>query len=309
MILTVTLNPSLDEEYLLPTVEPGRWNSAEQSQRTPGGSGVNIAIMLRQLGMDVLATGFVAGYNGDALLEGLRERGVTTNFSVVEGETRTNVNMIDLRAGIETCILEKGPTVTRGEGERFFSSYRRMLRRCEAAVIGGSLPPGLGADFYLALAEAAAEEKLPLYVNAEGELTRAVASFGPRFVNVTPRHRLARGEKADQSRALALAKEAVAGGALLAVATCGEDGELFAHASGCWLARLPTGTPVSSLFTFDDALTAGAVWALQRGLPVEEAVRFAIACAAEDCRHTLKGLRGRQAVEAQLPYVTLERID
>ena len=90
MIVTVTLNPAVDEEYLVPEFRPGSWFRASQVNRSAGGKGINVSILLRQMGYDSAALGFLAGYNGEYIRDALRRERVTTNFVHVRGETRTN---------------------------------------------------------------------------------------------------------------------------------------------------------------------------------------------------------------------------
>ena len=91
MIVTVTLNPSVDEEYLLDEIVLGSWSRANSTLRMPGGRGINVALMLTQLGYSAVAMGFLAGFNGEYIRDALRRANVTTNFVHIQGETRTNV--------------------------------------------------------------------------------------------------------------------------------------------------------------------------------------------------------------------------
>lgn len=313
MIVTVTLNPAVDEEYLLPQFTSGNWTRALSSQRTPGGSGVNVAIMLHQMGYETAAMGFLAGFNGDYIRDALRRAGVTTNFIHVPGETRTNVNIIDSSTCSETCIVEEGPQIDDEALRSFTANYRRMLNRASAVVLGGTLPPGVPADFYRELCFQARSAGLPVYVNAAGEELKAALEGNPLYANVD--HRLLLGvecqgqtEDSMESQRKTLA-EVRALGIKWAVASSEVCSEVFSTPAGIWLASSSDKSEARSLFTFDDAITAGMVAATMEGMDVQDVVRFSMSCALEDSSHPMKGVRSRQAVERFMSSVQLERLD
>ena len=311
MIVTVTLNPAVDEEYLMPHFASGQWTRSLSSQRTPGGSGVNVALMLQQMGYETAAMGFLAGFNGDYIRDALRRAGITTNFVHVPGETRTNVNIIDTATESETCIVEEGPKID-AEAVRFFlANYSQMLNRASAVVLGGSLPPGVPVDFYRDLCLGAREAGLPVYVNAVGPELMGALAGDPLYANVDHRFLMGTGSRIDdsveaQKRAVS---EVRALGVRWAVASCQVGGEVFSTPAGIWLANCREKMETRSLFTFDDAITAGIVTATLEGMEVQDAVKFAMACALEDSSHSMKGVRSRRAVEDRVESVSLRRLD
>ncbi len=80
MILTVTLNPAVDEEYVVPEFRPGGWFRATKSSRSPGGKGINVSTLLAQFGYTSTAMGFLAGFNGEYIRNALRASRITTDF-------------------------------------------------------------------------------------------------------------------------------------------------------------------------------------------------------------------------------------
>ena len=73
MIVTVTLNPAVDEEYVVPEFRPGGWFRATKVQRSPGGKGINVSLVLKQLGLETAAMGFLAGFSGEYIRDFLRQ--------------------------------------------------------------------------------------------------------------------------------------------------------------------------------------------------------------------------------------------
>lgn len=311
MIVTVTLNPAVDEEYVIPRYESGRWIRSSSSQRTPGGSGINVALILNQLGFETAAMGFLAGFNGDYIRDALRRYGITTNFIHVPGETRTNINVVDEAHQCETSIVEGGHPVSSEAVARFMTNYRRMMSRASAVVLGGSLPQDVSGDIYGEMTRIAVDAGLPVYVDASGAELSAALEGDPFYVNVD--HRFLLGEQAQtsvepQDARAALVDHLKNYGARWAVASCDVCGEIFSTPSGIYLAKADRDI-ARSLFTFDDAITAGVVVATLENMPVEDVVKFSLACALEDSSHALKGVSSREAVERFLPSVSIERLD
>ena len=107
-----------------------------------GGKGVNIARALRLLGRPVIATGLAGGATGTRLLDELREESVLTAFERIDGESRTNLAVIDPTNGEQTEINERGPEVSAAEFERFTEQLVYLARGARICVLAGSVPPG-----------------------------------------------------------------------------------------------------------------------------------------------------------------------
>ena len=114
MIYTVTFNPAIDYVVSLNgSLVPGEINRAVSEDFQFGGKGINVSNVLRTLGMETTALGFIAGFTGDGLENGLREMGLTTDFIRVEkGMTRINAK---IKAAEETEINGMGPMITEKE--------------------------------------------------------------------------------------------------------------------------------------------------------------------------------------------------
>ncbi|MDR1650840.1 MAG: PfkB family carbohydrate kinase, partial [Synergistaceae bacterium] len=148
MIVTITPNPAVDEVYTVDEFKPGRWYRSNKVVRSPGGRGVNVSIILKQLGYDSVATGFLAGHSGGYIKDDLILRGITTSFVNIKGENRTNTFVKDTAEKIETAIMEEGPEAPDDAVCRFFRTLDHLVLRATAVHMGGSLPPGLPEDFY-----------------------------------------------------------------------------------------------------------------------------------------------------------------
>ncbi|GAE44272.1 1-phosphofructokinase [Mesobacillus boroniphilus JCM 21738] len=101
MIYTLTLNPSVDYIIEADEIQLGSLNRSSKETKLPGGKGINVSRVLRSLGVESKATGFIGGFTGKYVEEFLNQEGVQTRFVNVEGDTRINVK---LKAGTETEI-------------------------------------------------------------------------------------------------------------------------------------------------------------------------------------------------------------
>ena len=186
MILTVTLNPAIDKILVLNGFEIHklhRLNPDEMSMTVPGGKGVNIALALKIMGNEVIATGFAGGYEGHMLCDQLRQRGVTTSFIFSEGSTRTNTSILDLKNETLTEINDFGQKIPADDLEFFLDNYHRLLHRVEFVVIAGSIPRGIPEDFYKKLIEMTQQHNLKVMVHTSSKYLEQIVDTAPFLIN------------------------------------------------------------------------------------------------------------------------------
>lgn len=310
MIVTVTLNPAVDEEYIVPEFRPGGWFRTSSVDRTPGGKGINASLLLSQLDYENAAMGFLAGFNGEYIRDALRRKRITTNFVHVKGETRTNVYIVDEVGHVETGIAEGGPYVSEEALERFLANYDRMLRRARLVVMGGSLPPGVPHDFYRELVNRARKMDIPAVLDAAGPPLLEALEAGPAIAKIDHRFmtRMAGIALTTLDNLIEVVSTVHDQGVEWAVTSYRSYGEVFFTPEGIFLAEFERKGLVS-LFGADEALISGMVIAREEQMDVESTIRFATACAWENSRHIEKGVRGREAVEELMPRVLIEKLD
>ena len=309
MIVTVTLNPAVDEEFVVSDFRPGGWFRSTQADRTPGGKGINVSIMLRQLGYESTTMGYLAGFNGSYILDSLRRKRITTSFIHVRGETRTNVYIIDGNGNVGTGLSEPGPDVPEAAQERFMRMYERMLQRARLIVIGGSLPPGTKTGVYAELIRKARALGIPTIIDSAGEPLLEALDAGPTIAKID--HRF-------MSRMLGVPLNSLDNiidvlstlhkkGIQWAVASYHVFGNVFFCPDGAFLSMADRRTSVS-LFASGDALIAGLIAAREEKMSSLDSIRFAMACAWETTTHFEKGISSRNAVEEIIRKVEIEKL-
>ena len=108
MIYTITFNPAVDLVIQVPNCQLGTLNRSMSEEYVAGGKGINISVVLKRLGVDNIATGFLGGFTGKFIEEFLEKEGVITHFISVDGTTRINVKV---KGEVETEINAAGATV------------------------------------------------------------------------------------------------------------------------------------------------------------------------------------------------------
>lgn len=179
MICTVTFNPSLDYIVRVDDMRLGVINRTTYEKILPGGKGVNVSIVLGNLGHASRALGFVAGFTGDELCRLCAEAGVETDFiRVAEGMTRINAKV---KSNEETELNGQGPVITARDVEALFSKVD-ALGGGDTLVISGSVPAALPHDMYERIMERLQGRGVRTVVDAERDLLTRVLPYCPFLV-------------------------------------------------------------------------------------------------------------------------------
>lgn len=185
MILSITPNPSIDISYFLEQFQTGDIHRVQSMVKTPGGKGINVAKVLRDLDAQVTCTGFLGGTAGHYIEKSLQQRGIHTAFIPVEGETRSSYAIKDLASQVTTEIREQGPVVSVQAAQKLLDFVEKTHRDYSLISCSGSLPQGLSIDFLEALVGAAADT--PIIFDVSGEaLRKTVFSFAQKPYAIKP---------------------------------------------------------------------------------------------------------------------------
>lgn len=172
MILTITLNPSVDIAYQLDTFQLDTVNRVENVQKTAGGKGLNVTRVLKQIGEDVVATGFIGGELGNYVKKQLTRRDIKNSFVEIGNETRNCIAI--LHEGQQTEILEQGPTIQEHEALNFIEHLEIILNNVDVVVISGSLPKGLASNYYVKVIELCKKCGVAVVLDCSGEALKNV---------------------------------------------------------------------------------------------------------------------------------------
>lgn len=256
MIYTVTFNPSLDYIVRTDHFRLGEVNRTTYEEVLEGGKGVNVTIVLKNMGLDSVALGFVAGFTGRAIEEGLERRGCRTDFVHIEqGMSRINVK---LKAEEETELNGQGPVIEDRHIEELYGKLD-ALKEGDVLVLAGSIPNTLPTDMYERIMERLQGRGIRIVVDATRDLLTRVLKYHP-FLIKPNHHELGeifnvtltdKDEIADYARRL---QQMGAGHVLVSMAG---DGAVFVSESGqTYRCAAPKGQVVNSVGA-GDSMVAG----------------------------------------------------
>ncbi len=180
MIYTITFNPSLDYTISVRGFETGKINRTVHESIFAGGKGINVSMVLRNLGTDSTALGFIAGFTGKEIERRLKEQGIQTDLiEAEEGYSRINVKMKDGKT--ETEINGAGPVIKEAQIHALYEKLDRLTNK-DLLVISGSVPSCLPDDMYERILERLVGKDIPVVVDAAGGLLKKVLPYHPFLV-------------------------------------------------------------------------------------------------------------------------------
>ncbi len=279
MILTLTLNPTVDLASDADQVQPVRKVRTRGDSFDPGGGGVNVSRVLRELGGETLAIILAGGVSGTLLEELLREGEVPHLTVPIAGRTRISHTVHDLKARLEYRFVPEGPTLSEAEWQAGLAALEQTPG--DWLVASGSLSPGVPADYYARCKAITVRRGMPFVLDTSGAPLQA--ALGPGLKLIKPSQgefdtlvgrKLAPGELAEAAQGF------VAQGAteLLAV-TLGGEGALLASAEG--VLQLPAlDVPALGAVGAGDSFLAAMVLHLAQGAASRDAFAWGMAAGA-----------------------------
>ena len=179
MIYTVTFNPAIDYVVRTGEMKVGVVNRTESEEIYFGGKGLNVSIILNELGIKSEALGFVAGFTGEAIENGMAKDGIKTDFvHLNNGFSRINVK---IQSSFETEINGQGPEISEENIEELFKKLNK-IQDGDTIVLAGSIPASLPSDIYERILEYLKNKKIRAIVDATGDLLMNVLKYKPFLI-------------------------------------------------------------------------------------------------------------------------------
>lgn len=283
-VVTVTLNPAIDQTITVEALKPGSVHRAKAVRHNAGGKGVNVASCLADWGTPVTATGLLGTGNAAPFEALFQTKGIADAFVRLPGETRVNIKIADLAANDTTDINLPGLSADAGAVGRVRETVLGLVEPGTPVLLAGSLPEGLPTDAYAALTADLAAAGARVVLDSSGApLAAALASTGALPHCIKPnRHELedwAGRPLPTTADLLDAARDLHRRGVSVVVVSLGADGALFVDGARALHGRLP---PVQALSTVGagDAMVAGLIAAFQQDGGLEDVARLSVAFAA-----------------------------
>lgn len=179
MIYTVTFNPSLDYIVSVEDFRPGLTNRTDSELLLPGGKGINVSIVLKNLGISSIALGFVAGFTGDEVVRRLTEMGVESGFiGIGEGFTRINLKLQSIDC---TEINGQGPKIS-GEKVQMLMEQLSRLEEGDVLFLSGSIPASMPDNTYQKIMERLDNRNVRIVVDATKDLLLNALPYHPFLI-------------------------------------------------------------------------------------------------------------------------------
>lgn len=276
MIYTVTFNPALDYIVRVRQLNIGEINRAEYGEIMAGGKGVNVSLVLNNLGHESTALGFAAGFTGEKLIEDLKKKGCQCDFIFLnQGMTRINVK---IKGQEETEINGEGPEIT-PTALRSLMMRLEHLKEGDILVLSGSIPGTLPEDMYERVILRQQGKKVKIVVDATKNLLKDTLKYHPFLVK--PNHHelgeLFGVEISNREEAIFYAEKLQQMGAEnVLVSMAGEGAVLLDVCGERHMSPAPTGRPVNSVGA-GDSMVAGFLAGYMETGDYEQAFRMGVA--------------------------------
>ena len=276
MIYAMTLNPAIDYVVKTENFLVGELNRLYQEEMYFGGKGINVSRVLKEFGLDSVNLGYIAGFTGDAIKEGIEGRGLETDFvKLKNGNSRINVKV---KSGSETELNGKGPKIRRKDKEELFNKLSR-LKKGDILVMSGSIPAGLSDTIYEEIMASIKQKGVEFVVDASGNLLKNALKHNPLLIkpNKFELEQLF-GQKVDTaSETIACAKKLIEKGALNVLVSMGKDGAVFVNRENeAYKITAPKGEAINTVGA-GDSTVAGFLAGYINGESVENILKIAIA--------------------------------
>ena len=305
MIYTITFNPAVDLVIQIPNCQLGKLNRSIGEKYVAGGKGINMSIVLKRLGIDNIATGFLGGFSGKFIEEFLEKEGVNPQFISVEGTTRINVKV---KGEVETEINAAGPTVDAEKFQQLMNYFEDVLTEGDIVFLAGNAAPGLDETSYVEIAKLCQIRGTKLVLDTTKTLLLACLPYHP-FIIKPNQHELEElfGVNIQtQEEIINYAFQLQEKGARNVLISCGGEGAFLVSETGqVLISNTPKGTLVNSVGAGDSMLsgfmakfieTSDYKKSLKQGAASGSATAFSV------------GIATRELIEELMLHIKIEEI-
>ena len=274
MINTITLNPSLDYIVKVDDFKAGHVNRTSEENIYPGGKGINVSIVLKNLGVKNRALGFVAGFTGEEIEKLVADHGVDSDFIKLEkGMSRINVK---LKSKEESEINGMGPNISQVDIEKLYKKLD-SLKAGDFVVLAGSIPSTLPDDIYETIMKDFQHKEINFVVDATKDLLLNVLKYKP-FLIKPNHHELGEMFNVENKEEIIIyAKKLQEIGARNVIISMAGDGAILIEENGeITISDTPKGTLVNSVGA-GDSMVGGFLAGIAEDKNIKEAFKMGVA--------------------------------
>ncbi len=276
MIYTCTFNPAIDYMMQVEQFELGDLNRTTGNHYVAGGKGINVSIVLNNLKVENIATGFVGGFTGKFVEDYLNEKySIITKFTEVKEVTRINVKLSANHK--ETEINALGPIVSKKEFQEF-KEFISNLNSNDILVIGGNPARG-AASSYLELVKLCHKEDIPYVIDSNKNHILEVLPYNPLFIkpNIKELEEMFDEKITNVDDIIYYGEKLLELGARNMIVSLGKDGAVFINKEHRFISKGIEGKAVNTVGS-GDSMVAGFIAKYMQTKDYKEAFKYAVAC-------------------------------
>lgn len=280
MIYTITLNPALDYIIRTQKFSLGEINLSQAEYTLPGGKGVNVSIILKQLGIDSIALGFIAGFVGKEIERQVKKYGVKTDFIKIENQI-SRINVKITTTSEETAINGKGPLINQSYIELLCKKLD-MIKNGDTLVLAGRIPQGVKEEIYEEICKKIDKKEVRIVVDATGDTLVKTLKYHPFLIkpNQYELGEIFGIEISNQDEAIKYAKKLQQKGAQNVLVSMGSKGAILIDENGKAYKRKALNTnKIINTVGAGDSMVAGFIAGYELFSNYEKALQMGIAAA------------------------------
>ena len=277
MIYTVTFNPALDL-FVESELVIGEINRVTHEEYTPGGKGINVSIVCKELDNDTVATGFIGGFTGEFIRSELEKKGVKHNFVSCDGITRINMKIVELQ---ETHINLNGVSISREEFLELKEYLSKKLTSKDVLIISGNSAQGIGKEEFAEIANIANDKKALLVIDTNQSYLEYLLICKPFLIkpNVQELAGVFNVAITSEEEIIKYARKLQQEGARNVLVSNGVKGAILVTEEDVYHGEPLIGQTVNSIGS-GDSMVAGFVCEWLKTTDYESALKMAITCGA-----------------------------
>ena len=276
MLYTVTLNPALDYILQVDDFGIGKINRTKTEKILPGGKGLNVSIVLKNLEIDTVAIGFIAGFTGDELRKQMEQKGVKTEFIKVQnGITRINVK---ISSNQETALNGIGPDIDEKDIEELLQKINEITSD-DLVILSGNIPKSIPKNIYQIICDILEKNNVTFVVDATRELLQDVLKYKPFLIkpNKEELEETFKVKITTKDELVTYAKKLQDMGAQNVLISLGGDGAMLLNKEDkVYYSKAPKGKVINTVGA-GDSMVAGFLAGYKKTKDYEQAFKMGIA--------------------------------
>lgn len=311
LILTVTMNPSVDISYPLDSFLTDQVNRCERTVKTAGGKGLNVTRVIHQMERPVVATGLLGGALGVFIEEQLESSQIGHHFSKIKGDTRNCITVLH-DGGQQTEILEAGPTVSEEELKQFEAVFEEEANQAKVVTISGSLPKGAPKGYYVTLLESLKESSAKVVLDTSGQSLEDVLNSVSKPYAVKPNLEelealTGKNIELNEDELIEILNDSLFEGISLILVSLGKDGAFVKYMDTFYRVRIPKIDVVNPVGS-GDSTVAGLAIALSEEADIETILKTAMTLGMLNTMESQTGFVNKDDFDVYFNQVEVNRV-